>query len=153
MLLLGWAKRGGISFSSISPGTEAAARHLAGGRPDQAGFKQCPPRTRSRGLNAFFCLPYCSLQHSSLVALGKKWWVCSLCELLGPWVLPPHLWLTGGVFFNLLLIQSCAEERIHVSMYHLLHRPTLSYQAIWIKTWLRATVKDLWSCSGWEGGD
>lgn len=41
------------------------------------------------------------------------------------------------------LIQSCAEERIHVSMYHLLHRPTPSYQAIWIKTWLRAAVKDL----------
>lgn len=43
-----------------------------------------------------------------------------------------HWWC---YFFNLRLIKSCAGEgRIPLSLYHLLHRPTLSYQAIWIKT-------------------
>jgi len=37
-------------------------------------------------------------------------------------------------------------------MYHLLHRRTLSYQAIWLKTWLRAAVKELQSCSLIEEG-
>lgn len=132
------ANRCSISFSPIyqalgrlcsAPSTEQAAPCRR--QPcDRAGLKcSVPP------FACFFSAPF---------STAAKWRVCILCQLLGQWLLPPLFWLTGVAFFSLLLIQSCAgEERMPLSVYHLLHMPILSYQAIWIKTWLGATVNNL----------